>query len=325
MNFRFIYLQTIIKFVAFKKRRIMQLNINSETATLKTVVFGIPDSFGGIPKLEDCYDPKSKLYVSKGEFPVQDDIIFEMNSVLRVFQKHEVNVLRPKNIENLNQIFTRDIGFVIGNNFYIPNIIEDRAKETIAISHILEKLDHNLIVKMPSNTRAEGGDVMIHHDYVFVGYSNEDDFDKYKVARTNLNALNFLKKNVKNKKVVGFELKKSDIDPYENALHLDCCFQPVGKKHAIIHQEGFKNKDDVEFLKNIFGEENLIFVNKKEMFEMYSNVFSISEQIVISEKSFTTLNNKLRNLGIQVEEVSYNEIAKMEGLLRCSTLPIERL
>ena len=78
-------------------------------------------------------------------------------------------------------------------------------------------------------------------------------------------------------------------------------------------------------LKNIFGEENLIFVNKKEMFEMQSNVFSISEKVVISEKKFTTLNKKLRSFGILVEEVPYSQIAKMEGLLRCSTLPIERI
>ena len=42
----------------------MRLNIHNETATLKTVVFGIPDSFGGTPNLQDCYDPKSKIYVA---------------------------------------------------------------------------------------------------------------------------------------------------------------------------------------------------------------------------------------------------------------------
>jgi N-dimethylarginine dimethylaminohydrolase len=303
----------------------MRLNIHNETATLKTVVFGIPDSFGGTPNLQDCYDPKSKIYVASGEFPSQDDITLEMESVAAVFRKHNVEVLRPKNIENLNQIFARDIGFVVGNSFFVPNIIADREEESKAILHILDQIDESDIVRMPSQTRTEGGDVMVHNDYVFVGYSKEEDFNKYIVARTNEDALDFLKENIKSKKVIGFELNKSDQDPYDNALHLDCCFQPVGKNHAIVHQEGFKNKEDINLLKDIFGEENLIFVNKKEMFEMYSNVFSISEKVVVSEKSFTSLNNKLRSLGILVEEVPYSEIAKMEGLLRCSTLPIERL
>lgn len=303
----------------------MRLNIHNETATLKTVVFGIPDSFGGTPNLQDCYDPKSKIYVASGDFPTQDDITLEMESVADVFRKYNVEVLRPKNIENLNQIFARDIGFVVGNSFFVPNIIADREEESKAILHILDQIDESDIVRMPSQTRTEGGDVMVHNDYVFVGYSKEEDFNTYTVARTNQAALDFLKENIKAKKVIGFELNKSDQDPYDNALHLDCCFQPVGQNHAIVHQEGFKNKEDINLLKDIFGEENLIFVNKKEMFEMYSNVFSISEKVVVSEKSFTSLNNKLRSLGILVEEVSYSEIAKMEGLLRCSTLPIERL
>ena len=60
------------------------------------------------------------------------------------------------------------------------------------------------------------------------------------------------------------------------------------------------------------------------MYDMNSNIFSIAEDVVISEKSFTRLNNWLRGLGITVEEVPYAEIAKQEGLLRCSTMPLIR-
>ena len=45
---------------------------------------------------------------------------------------------------------------------------------------------------------------------------------------------------------------------------------------------------------------------------------------MISEKGFERLTNELRVKGITVEEVPYAEIAKMEGLLRCSTLPLRR-
>ena len=60
------------------------------------------------------------------------------------------------------------------------------------------------------------------------------------------------------------------------------------------------------------------------MYEMNSNVFSISPKVIISEKGFVRLNSELRNRGFQVEEVPYAEIAKMEGLLRCSTMPLRR-
>ena len=60
------------------------------------------------------------------------------------------------------------------------------------------------------------------------------------------------------------------------------------------------------------------------MYNMFSNVFSIDENIVVSEKNFTRLNNWLRENGFTVEEIPYAEISKQEGLLRCSTLPLIR-
>ncbi|MDT8347563.1 MAG: arginine deiminase family protein, partial [Flavobacteriaceae bacterium] len=62
----------------------------------------------------------------------------------------------------------------------------------------------------------------------------------------------------------------------------------------------------------------------REMYHMTSNIFSIAPDVVISEKNFTRLNDWLRSHGIKVEEVPYAEIAKQEGLLRCSTLPLIR-
>ena len=60
------------------------------------------------------------------------------------------------------------------------------------------------------------------------------------------------------------------------------------------------------------------------MYNMNSNVFSISENVIIYEKNFTRLNAWLRENEFTVEEVAYAEIAKQEGLLRCSTLPLIR-
>ena len=60
------------------------------------------------------------------------------------------------------------------------------------------------------------------------------------------------------------------------------------------------------------------------MYDMNSNVFYIDDNIVVSERNFTRLNNWLRGHGFVVEEIPYAEIAKQEGLLRCSTLPLIR-
>jgi N-dimethylarginine dimethylaminohydrolase len=98
----------------------------------------------------------------------------------------------------------------------------------------------------------------------------------------------------------------------------------VGANKGIIYKSGFREEADYVFLVNLFGLENLFHITRDEMYDMNSNVFSIDENVVVSEKNFTRLNNWLRNNGFIVEEIPYAEIAKQEGLLRCSTLPLIR-
>jgi len=57
---------------------------------------------------------------------------------------------------------------------------------------------------------------------------------------------------------------------------------------------------------------------------MGCNVFSINSTVVVSEKRLTRINEWMRSKGFTVEEISYSEIAKQGGMLRCSTLPLIR-
>jgi N-dimethylarginine dimethylaminohydrolase len=119
-------------------------------------------------------------------------------------------------------------------------------------------------------------------------------------------------------------LKKSDYEARENALHLDCCFQPLGLGHALIFEDGFKFQKDLDAIYEIFGKENLIKISRKEMYDMCCNIFSINKDTVVSERGFVPVNEKLASLGYTVEEIPYYQISKQEGLLRCSTLPLLR-
>ena len=302
----------------------MSIEISNETAQLREVLVGIANDFGGIPSLEACYDPKSKEHVKSGTFPLEKDCVIALNTLVKTLEKYNVLVYRPKIIKGLNQIFSRDIAFVIEDRLVIPNIIKDRKEELYAINHILNNIEVEKKINMPEDARAEGGDVILCNEYIFVGYSEREDFERYTVARTNRKGLDFLRKTFPNKKVKGFELNKSDDYARDNVLHLDCCFQPIGKSAAIICKEGFKNVKDYHFLVDYFTKENIIEVNQDEMCAMHSNIFSISERIIISDKGFTRLNLELRRRGFIVEEVSYAEIGKMSGLFRCSTMPLRR-
>jgi N-dimethylarginine dimethylaminohydrolase len=75
----------------------------------------------------------------------------------------------------------------------------------------------------------------------------------------------------------------------------------------------------------MFNKENIIRINAEEMYHMNTNLFSISEDVIVSQPHFSILNEKLRKQGLIVEEVPYNEVSKMGGLFRCSTMPLKRL
>jgi N-dimethylarginine dimethylaminohydrolase len=302
----------------------LKLNIKNETSRLRAVVLGIAKSIGPIPKIEDCYDPKSVQHVVAGTYPKEADMIIEMEAVAAVLEKYNVKVFRPDVIENYNQIFSRDIAFVIDDKFVKANILPDRDQEIEAIHHVISKIESENILKLPEECHVEGGDVMPWNDYIFVGTYSGEDYSEYITARTNVDAVIALQELFPEKTVKSFELRKHNTDPKENALHLDCCFQPIGKNKAILHKNGFLVEKEYEWLLNFFGKENVFEIDKNEMYNMNSNIFSISEDVIISEKNFTRLNTWLRKNGFTVEEVAYAEIAKQEGLLRCSTMPLIR-
>ncbi|MDO9275873.1 MAG: arginine deiminase family protein [Lutibacter sp.] len=302
----------------------IKLNVHDETSRLRAVVLGTAISNGPTPKLEEAYDPKSLEHIIAGTYPLEKDMVPEMEAFNKVFEKYNVKVYRPKMIENYNQIFSRDIAFVIEDKLIKSNILPDREKEIEAIQYVLDQIDPNNIVTASNDVHFEGGDVMLWKNHIFIGTYKGDDYKNLITARTNMKGVNFIKNLFPNKIVKEFDLVKSNTNARENALHLDCCFQPVGKNKAIIHKEGFRDEKDYNYLVNLFGKENMFHITKDEMYQMFSNIFSISNDVVVSEKNFTRLNNWLRNQGVTVEEIPYAEISKQEGLLRCTTLPLIR-
>jgi len=302
----------------------LELNIKNETSRLRAVVLGIAMSNGSTPKIEEAYDPKSLEHILAGTYPKEEDMVLEMEAFNQVLKKYDVAVYRPEQIENYNQIFARDIGFVIDNIFIKSNILPDRERELDAIQYVINQINPAKVVRPPEEVHIEGGDVMLWNDYIFIGTYYGSDYKDYITARTNKEGVQYIKDLFPNKKVKEFDLIKSKIEARDNALHLDCCFQPVGESKGIIYKRGFREEADYLFLVNLFGKENLFHITREEMYDMNSNVFSIDTNVVVSEKNFTRLNNWLRKNGFVVEEIPYAEIAKQEGLLRCSTLPLIR-
>ena len=302
----------------------MQLHITSETGRLREVILGLPYSNGPVPSLDETFDSKSYESVKNGVYPSEAAIIREMEAFEAVLKKYDVKVHRPSLVTNCNQVFSRDVGFVIDDKIIVSNIIPDRQAEIDAYESVYRNIHYKNIYNLPEAVHVEGGDVILYNDTILLGQYNFDDYSSLKTARTNRLAQDYLQMIFPGKKIIPLNLRKSDTDPYEGILHLDCTFMPVGRGKAIIYRDGFINPRDAERLVRMFGKSNVFELTKEEMYWMNSNIFSISEDVVVVEENFTRLADWLRKQGITVEPVPYREISKMGGLLRCSTLPLIR-
>ena len=301
----------------------LNINIENEYSRLKTVILGIADNLGNSPSELDTFDPRSLYHIKNKSYPLEKDLKKEVDSFKKKLTKHNVEVLRPNNIDDCNQIFARDLGFVISNMFFLSNIVPNRQDEIEGIKEILNHLNVG-VIKLPEFMHIEGGDVIVHNDKVFIGTYSEEDYPSLITARTNNKSIDYLKRIINNKEIIPIDIKKSNINIFENTLHLDCCFQTISKDKAIICPDGFKKKEDVEYLIKLFGKKNIFLANPEEAFRLTSNVLVISPEIIVSHSKFKRLNKWLEEKGVLVEKVDYSNVSKMSGLFRCSTLPLTR-
>jgi N-dimethylarginine dimethylaminohydrolase len=284
------------------------LNIQNETSTLKKVILGIAEDTGAPLDI----NPMSRWHIQQGTYPSDDLLKIEVDAFEQLLVENGVEVLRPKNIEGVEQIFCRDIGFVIEDKFLIANMkAEVRKKELPGILHIINTFSPDKVLQIPNDAIIEGGDVVLWNEYIFVGQSDRTNYAGYK----------FIKEKFPQKLVYPVQLNFGD-DPEDNVLHLDCVFQPIGDNLAIIYEDGFTTWPNIIF--ELFGADNFIRVSKSQKNRMFPNILSLSKNTVVIEKSFHDLKFALKSKGFNVLEVDFFECSKLSGLFRCATLPIKR-
>ena len=103
----------------------MNLNINSETSKLKEVLIGNSYNFKSPLNFRDLYDPTSLLNYLKGKYPNKFRLQSQLLELKKILIKYGVKV-HELDTEDTNQIFARDLGFVIDDNFIVSSIIPDR-------------------------------------------------------------------------------------------------------------------------------------------------------------------------------------------------------
>jgi N-dimethylarginine dimethylaminohydrolase len=134
----------------------MNFSVIDETSSLISVIIGIANNLGSTPELKDLYDPKSIENLKSGNYPLESNMIIELENFSNVLKKHGVLVHRPKNIDNCNQIFARDVGFVIDSYFFKSNILPQRDKEFDGIKSIINSFNGK-VINIPDEVHIEGG------------------------------------------------------------------------------------------------------------------------------------------------------------------------
>ena len=222
---------------------------------------------------------------------------------VHILQKYQVEVIDLPPLKRFpEQVFTRDIGFTIGETVYVSDMSCDiRQGEEQILKAWLQQQQLSFLEL--NNSEIEGGDVLVDRSKVYVGVS----------SRTSENSIAKLKTLVPT-----YEIIPVLFDP--KFLHLDCVFSIVSEKEALIFPPAFKQEEYQLLCK----EYDCIEVSKEEQFTLGTNVLSIGNKTVISLPVNKQVNMNLRDRGYTVEEVDFSEIIKSGGSFRCCSMPLLR-
>ncbi len=297
----------------------MSLDIADEFAPLEQVIIGL-----GSPYQRDKAQVAAEMAeypflphtawrdrVLALEYPTEAILEQEYADYVAVLDKHGVAVLRadPRAAYSFDYTCPRDIGFVIGDRFFIANMaVSSRAGEIETVMHYLEGVDQDRVVRFPEGAIIEGGDVIVLDDEtVLVGIHR----------RTNR---------------AGFEALRDMLAPggvraiplAHKQLHLDCCLNPLGLGHLLIHPASLQANpaDSLDVLKGL----DWIAVDDSEREHLATNVLSINRETIIVRRSpwCARTNDSLRKAGYTLEEVEFDGVPATGGSFRCASLAMCR-
>jgi N-dimethylarginine dimethylaminohydrolase len=222
---------------------------------------------------------------------------------VKTLKDHGVEViLLPYHKKYPEQVFTRDIGFTLGQTIFVAKMATDiRAGEEDVLKQWLE--DEEISYFNLAEELIEGGDVIIDQETIYVGLSN----------RTDLKAAEQLQRLLNQFTIIPIPFK-------EKYLHLDCVFNVISPEVALIYPNAL-TKEDIDLFSSRY---DLIEVSEEEQFQLGTNVLNIGNKQILSLPVNKNVNTQLRNRGFEVIEVDITEIIKSGGSFRCCTLPILR-
>ncbi len=267
------------------------------------------------------YDELKRVILCQPQYMTIRDVINETQKefkdegihIKRALEQHRefVRTLEANGVEVIllpyhkkfpEQVFTRDIGFTLGQTIFVAKMAHDvRIGEEDVLKQWLD--DEEMSYYNLAEDRIEGGDVIIDEGTIYVGLSN----------RTHLQAVEHLQSLLNQYDVKAIPFK-------ERYLHLDCVFNVISPEVALVYPPAL-TKEDIDLFSSRY---ELIEVSEEEQFTLGTNVLNIGNKKILSLPINKQVNQKLRDRGFEVIEVDITEIIKSGGSFRCCTLPILR-
>ena len=297
----------------------MALHVHTEWGRLERVVVGHGRDMGVRPTVETAYDPTSRSHLAAGTYPGEADVATELDGLAQTLSSRGVDVLRPVDVPELEQVFSRDVGLVIEDVFFRSRMIEDRQAEWAGIAPLLGDIT---LEEFPEEVRVEGGDVLLLEDAIAIGVTRGPELVGKQTARTNAEAAEFLRGRFPHREVMEIELHKDDHNPLRSALHLDCAYMPLGKGDAIISPEAFLEQEQLDRLKNRHS--SIIEISSEEAALLQSNLLHLDARTLLIDPRFQRVGRALESLGYDLIPCPMESVGRMGGLFRCTTLPLNR-
>ncbi|WP_096435040.1 dimethylarginine dimethylaminohydrolase family protein [Alteribacter populi] len=270
---------------------------DTEYGELKKVVLCEPRHIA----IRDVINETQKKYKKEG---INIDLAIKQHQLFsESLFAQGVEVIHVPPLENYpEQVFTRDIGFTLGQTIYVAEMAQKiRKGEEESLKTWLKMTEtsyYNLL-----GDKIEGGDVIVDGMNIFIGVSD----------RTDKKAIEHLQSLLPQYEIIPISF------PHKY-LHLDCIFNIVSPTEALLFP-GVIGEHEEELLTSRY---ECIHVSEEEQFTLGTNVFSIGNKKVYSLPVNKGVNGQLRERGFEVIEIEISEIIKSGGSFRCCTMPLLR-
>ena len=264
--------------------------------------------------ISNAYDPlKAGIMVFPSNIALSDPIkrtnldftkilaLEQFDSLVQILVDNHVKIHTLELVNSATQLFTRDIGFIINDIFFISKMTESMREQEINPLMAFVKYHGFKTHKMENNV--EGGDIFVHDNKVILGIGGRTtDLAAKEINQVLLNCgSNYEIVEVR------FDLSK---------IHLDCVFNVLDKNTCLLSGGIMEPKKIIELFPNVVN------ITTNELSNLGSNIINLgNKKILCSNEELT---RKLTTLNYEATYVDYSEIVKTEGSLGCCLLPTQR-